>query len=422
MITPYPAQEKKIEHIVKYLKPDFPILDTSKTGTGKTYTALWSAQRLGLKPFIVCPKSTISVWKQASNDLGIEIDDVVNYEKLRYGTHKRMWTKITENKVGSKIYKNFNCQWTQPIPQMIIFDEAHVCSGMMSQVSGIMTQAFNQKIPTLCLTATVADSPLKLKAIGYIMRLHVLNDYYTWIRQLGCYRVDRRGWKFNRGKHGLKIMKQIHDSLTRTNKMIQITPNDLPSAMNDGIIIPDLRDVKTATMIQSSYQLGELVKARQQSEEAKMDIFIEDGKELLDEGNSVIFFVNFHKSVDKLKQAFPDAGILTGNQNEQERKDVVDRFQRDELNIIIAISAVGGMSISLHDINGNRPRVSLISPSYNALELIQVLGRTVRAGGKTTAIRKIVFAANTIEEVAYHTVRSKIKAIDTLTDGDLTTF
>ena len=38
------------------------------------------------------------------------------------------------------------------------------------------------------------------------------------------------------------------------------------------------------------------------------------------------------------------------------------------------------------------------------------------------AIRKIIFAADTVEEMAYNSVRRKINTIDTLTDGDLTTF
>ena len=37
-------------------------LDTSGTGSGKTYCALIAAKALGLKPFVVCPKPVIYSW------------------------------------------------------------------------------------------------------------------------------------------------------------------------------------------------------------------------------------------------------------------------------------------------------------------------------------------------------------------------
>jgi superfamily II DNA or RNA helicase len=292
----------------------------------------------------------------------------------------------------------------------------------MSQLSSILIETLNEHIPMLCLTATVADSPLKLKAIGYVMKLHHLNNYKDFLLKNQCYKVERRGWKFRRGSLGLNLMRGMHDKLKQENKMVQITPNDIPDAMNKGIIIPELREVKHNTDIKSLYSLGEFVKARQASEEAKMEVFAEDSEELLEEGNSVICFVNFHKSVDYLKNKFPYAGLVTGKQSKADIEETVRNFQANEIRMLIAITAVGGVSINLHDLDGNFPRVSLISPSFNALELIQALGRTVRGGGKSVAIRKIIFAADTIEEIAYRVVRKKIDTIDTLTDGDLSTF
>jgi ERCC4-related helicase len=206
--------------------------------------------------------------------------------------------------------------------------------------------------------------------------------------------------------------------------MIHITPNDIPSAMNDGILIPELRDIMDAKIIDNMFQNAldkiQFMEARRMCEKAKMEIFIEDGQELLDEGNSVIFFVNFHESVNLLRQAFPDAGVITGK--DKNRDEVESNFQSDKIRTLICTSQAGGTSINLHDTNGLYPRVSLISPSFDANELIQVLGRTKRAGGKTPAIWKIIFAGGTVEERAYKTVKSKVKAIDTLTDGDLVTF
>jgi hypothetical protein len=87
---------------------------------------------------------------------------------------------------------------------------------------------------------------------------------------------------------------------------------------------------------------------------------------------------------------------------------------------MIANLAAGNAGVSLHDLIGNHPRGSIISPSYSAINLLQALGRCHRAEGKTTVIQKILFAAGTIEEEACKRVQSKLQNLDALNDGDLT--
>lgn len=424
-MTPYEAQQRKIDHITQHLTGSFPILDTSKTGTGKTYTALWAAKELGLKPFVVCPKSARSIWHQASEDLNIELDDVVNYEKLRYGTHDRMWVK-KEKRVSrmNRTYINFHCQWKDPVPELVIFDEAHICAGMQSQNASMMIKTYMQRIPMLCLTATPADSPIKFKALGYITKLHALTNFNQWLESMGCRYVERRGWQFCGGRKGLGYMSWLNKTLTERNYMVQITANDIPAMMNEGIVIPELRNIDGLKAVNEKYDaaedLAKFMEAAESSENAKMPIFIEEAEMLLEEGNSVVFFVNFHSSVDMLREAFKTAPAVTGK--DKDRDEAVRKFQTNAAKVLICTTGAGSQAINLHDTSGEHPRVSLISPSFNAVHLIQSLGRTVRAGGKSPAIRKIIFAADTIEERAYKAVRAKINRIDTLCDGDLTTF
>ena len=37
--------------------------DGSDTGTGKTFVALYLAKKMGLVPFVLCPKSVVPSWK-----------------------------------------------------------------------------------------------------------------------------------------------------------------------------------------------------------------------------------------------------------------------------------------------------------------------------------------------------------------------
>ena len=53
------------------------------------------------------------------------------------------------------------------------------------------------------------------------------------------------------------------------------------------------------------------------------------------------------------------------------------------------MTQAGGTGLSLHDVNGEHPRVSLISPSFSAIDLKQALGRIHRAGAKSPAVQKL---------------------------------
>jgi len=111
--------------------------------------------------------------------------------------------------------------------------------------------------------------------------------------------------------------------------------------------------------------------------------------------------------------------IITGKINKKEVQKNIEMFQNDKERIIICNIKAGGIGISLHDINGIYQRISLISPCYSAVDLVQVLGRIHRAGSKSIAIQKLIFCAGTVEEEINKKVQKKIQNIQTINDGDL---
>ena len=87
---------------------------------------------------------------------------------------------------------------------------------------------------------------------------------------------------------------------------------------------------------------------------------------------------------------------------------------------MLATLQSGSASVSLHDLNGNYPRHTLINPSYSAINTLQALGRCFRANGKTTVIQRIFFANGvTIEERMRQRVDLRLTNLDSLNDGDL---
>jgi SNF2 family DNA or RNA helicase len=153
-----------------------------------------------------------------------------------------------------------------------------------------------------------------------------------------------------------------------------------------------------------------LLRARQLAEALKAPDLAEMAEELRLEGNSVVLFVNFSDTVDALCARL-SCPKIDGRQNAAERQRAIDSFQADETELLVVNTAAGGTGISLHDINGDRPRVSLISPTFSAKHYLQCLGRIHRNGAKSDAVQQIVVAADSIEE---HVVRSINKKIETM--------
>ena len=80
---------------------------------------------------------------------------------------------------------------------------------------------------------------------------------------------------------------------------------------------------------------------------------------------------------------------------------------------------VGSMSISLDDRNGKNPRVSIISPSYSSIELVQALGRIYRSSTKSPCLQKIIYCAGTFEERVAKILSKKRDMMETITDDDM---
>jgi superfamily II DNA or RNA helicase len=168
-----------------------------------------------------------------------------------------------------------------------------------------------------------------------------------------------------------------------------------------------------------------ITRARRQAELLKVPTFVELAKEQRREGKSVCIFVVYKDTLEaickKLGAEFGEdqIALVYGGQKSKERQDDIDLFQANVKRIIICNIAAGGVGISLHDLDGNYPRVSLISPTYSGIQFMQALGRIFRAEGRTPCLQYIVFCAGTIEEQICEKIHGKLNNLDALNDGDL---
>ncbi|NDC55096.1 MAG: hypothetical protein EBZ74_12720 [Planctomycetia bacterium] len=136
-------------------------------------------------------------------------------------------------------------------------------------------------------------------------------------------------------------------------------------------------------------------------------------KDAIAQDNSVAIFVCFNETVEALREALK-CPIITGETSQEQRTKIMKAFRTDRIPAVVLNISAGGVGISLH---GARQRLSLISPSWSAIDLIQTIGRVRRAGG-SHSIQKILFASGSVEESVCARVRAKVGCIETLNDGD----
>jgi superfamily II DNA or RNA helicase len=442
-----PYQVKHASTLCSILLSKGRALDLSQTGTGKSYVSAGVCAELGLRPLIISPKSLITMWPRVLQQYGVEPYGVANYEMIQNGKYMVNGKQvecpyIKEIKVSRsnkdaivneyKTKKNsadqfVSFEWVNiPDDMILIFDEAHRCKNTRTYNSMLLHTASETQVKILLLSATLADKPE-----NFILPAFVLGLANT------C----------QGAKHWLSSLRHEYDSIM-TGVHAKIYPDyasrmkvldaDVQSLFPDNKIMANCYEMENAEEIEAQYQLiqTELAKlrdkeskannvlsrilyARMRIEQLKIPTFVRIAKQELNKGKSVALFVNFNETMTTLMSELNTECTIKGSQTNKQRDQSIDRFQNDLDRVIICNIQSGGVGISLHDTQGKYPRVSVISPTWSAQDILQVLGRVYRANAKTPVEQKIIFCKGTIEEQICTNMSRKITNIAQLNDGDL---
>lgn len=417
----YDWQEPARQRTVDSLLQKGIVVNTSDTGTGKTYVT--SAAIASLAPqadaLILAPLSIHTQWRRVLQEYGVRCLDVLNIEKLR--TRKTPWYGKDD-------------QWKLPPGTIVVLDEAHKGScDPKSKTAPILARLKGAGARGLILqSATLADSPLKMRATGYLLGLHKFNNasFYQWCRQHACSSSPwHDGLEFSKGPRGREALAQINQTLAPIMVRLRITEIPEFPECDTEVTLFDL-DKEYQEEVKQAYaemeqrlkepgvnELVELGKARQRAEFAKLALLSDLTDDYREEGRSVVVFLNFTAPLKELQKR--KGGVLIyGEQTQTRRDEAMRRFQANEETLCLANCEAGGLGISLHDMHHQRPRVALITPPWSATTVTQVLGRIWRAGG-TRAQQVFVLAAGTVEERVYAAIKRKLRNLAALNDNDL---
>jgi superfamily II DNA or RNA helicase len=413
----FPEQAGHADILLASLKKHRGALDLSCTGAGKSVIAVEIAKKLELPTLIVAPLSVVGMWKSLCEEQGLKPIAVVNYEKLRSKNNTFC------QKVGNQWV------WNLPPKTLLIWDEAARLKSYNSIINKIAVAA--KPCYNLLLSATIAESPIHMRASGYLLGLHNLRNYWCWARERGAVVNQWGALTFNGDK---KILNEMHKEIVPAHGH-GLTLENMSAYFPETQTIYERVDFGDSGEIASLYsamstELAALeesmktdskgaqaltlqLRARQKTELLKVPLLIERAQELLDEGRSVVIFCNFNATLTALRRELPGAGIICGEQEPKDREQTVKDFQADTLQLVLCNIEAGGVGISLH---GKRPRASLITLSWNGPSVLQALGRVHRAGGSFSQ-QFILTAAGTIEERVEESIKEKIANMKILNEG-----
>jgi hypothetical protein len=404
VIQLHPYQRPAHDALVTILSRHRSALDASDLGTGKTYVAVKVAETLGLCPMVVCPKAVVPAWETALRASSVSNWSVGSWEYLR--------TKQLP------VWRNF---W--------IFDEVQKAKGRTSKNAKLMLAAAKLG-KVLCLSATAASNPLEMYALGAILDLYAPGTYWSWVKEHGCKKGFFGGMVYQGGVEG---MSRIHGKIF-PHRGVRLRIADLPDfpecdTQADILDIGDPAEEMAAELAEVDQRaaldkdpenpLTQQTRERERTELSKVPLLIELIEEAADEGKSIAVFANFNSTLRAIAARLKIRSDFYTGEHLHSREQAKQRFQINELPVLLINIKAGGVGLSLHDLHGGHPRLALICPTFSVQDYRQALGRIHRNGAKTKAVQKIIFAAGTVEERVAKLLRKKEMNLDALNDADL---
>lgn len=422
-------------------------LNASGLGSGKSYVTAAAIKALNKKMVVLCRVGAIGMWKEvACGHFGMPESDVyaINREQIKTGRNPLgTWERGEHNPETGKFSLHF--KWNVPSDTVLVWDEIHSESSLTSQNSAMLNAAVAQGVKCLGLSGTAADDPRKMRSIGYMLGLHQDWDFWQWLAMQGA---SKDAWNYSlpiaflgtkRGKKDLyerqlKTMEKIHAQLIKAGRMVRLPISAIhgfPKCSIQPLCIDFNSDELTAIYAEMEVEfkkLGrrgiggsglEVIMPRMRRAELLMvPEIVQQVEDAIDEGSSVVVFVNFKETVKALALRLKTDCIFTGDESQAQKDANRMRFERDESRVILVTSAAGGESVSFADRRGEFPRVGVVMPSFKAVDMNQLFGRLPRDGAMSPSVYRLLFARGTLMERAYHACKRRTELYGAF-NGDL---
>lgn len=406
----------------RFLLGDF----TVTHNTGKTYSTLAAALATGREVGVLCPSVGQQGWMRAFAHYGVEPLFISTYEAVRGAWRPHIATVDGQGKFT----------WAHPQDMVLILDEAQAVRHDGNLTVRCCSAAIRQGIPIIVASATIAVSPLEFRFAGRITGLHRGDDDWPrFLREHGCIETSRGNWKWDRKSHhlhrihsrlfpfrGCRVRKQdLGEECPET--VIEIIPFDMPECARIAQEWNDTNELlgRMAHQLDKRALMAMERKCRMKMWKRCENVLVPHVAKRVRadvaDGKSVAVFMNFTECRMELSRLVGTRAGFYGGQNKHQRKHWEKEFQENREHILVSNIGAGGASVSLHDIHGERPRVSYIFPTDDVVKFYQATGRVDRVGGKSVSQQFLPCVKGAMTEEIVHRLRRKMMRIDILNDG-----
>ncbi len=447
-------------------------------GLGKTIQAIISSKKLYGGSLIVCPASLKINWQREINNVYPE--DSVHIISKEDQIEKADWI-ITNYDMLQKHMVLIEYFISRGWIKNIILDEAHYIKGNSLRSKAIIggrktkkdgeTAKFSGLIKLVdsvtCITGTpILNKPIELfnilKAIGHplskskekyaerycgrfwMYRIWDGNRFYTIPSSVFYAKFNKPGvkiklrWPDDSGAtnldelreelKGWMIRRKKEDVLDLPEKIISIKEFEIDSdwskkyknAFDDYIEFRKHNPIDgwNEENVLMNRHLVEIQKLKQVCSLAKIDTIVEDINEAVDQGEKVIVFSQYTKTIDAITDKMQELGIgvtaLTGDCDMDYRQASVDSFQNDpRVKVFVANIKAGGVGINL-----TKASIVMFADMEWSPEIHnQAMDRAHRIGQTGTVNVYYYIAKGTIEEDIMEVLESKKEIMDQILEG-----
>ena len=448
LVQPYDYQTEGIAYALQKKR----CIMGDEPGLGKTVQAIGTMTASGAFPcLVICPASLKVNWQREFKKFGgidaVILDDsnravwqtlltmkrldgkplcqvvITNYESLKKFFVRRI------NRQQRFTLKSVEFDQRINLFRSVIIDESHKCKSNKTQQSKFVQGIAQGKEYILELTGTpvVNNNEDLIQQLNIMGRLDEFGGYTKFAGRY-CQGMNksshlkelnfrlRASCFFRRQKKD--VLTQLPDK-TRSYLVTDISNRkEYQDAERD--VIKYLRDYKDADdeKLQRAIRGDIMVRMnilKQVSARGKVSSAIDIIHNTIDGGDKLIVFCFLKEVVAALKQEFPKAVTVTGDDNDRQKQYSVDKFQEDEAcKLIILNYRSGGTGLTLTAASN----VLFVEFPWTSSDCEQAEDRAHRNGQKNAVTCTYLLGNGTIDEYMYNLIQTKKNIANAVTGTD----
>lgn len=438
-VEPFPYQKQGIAYALQKKRCFF----GDQPGLGKTLQAIGTAFIAKSWPVLVICPASLKInwqreWKKFTGKDAIILDDrnknnwyryfemgccdvfITNYESLK---------KFFVEDFAGGVTRSIRLKPEADLFKCIIIDESHRCKSSKTQQSKICYKLCQGKEYRFLLTGTPSingpkDLIQQLKIMG---RLDDFGGYKSFETNFmrgprEASNLEMLNWRlwntcfFRREK--AKVLDQLPDKMRQVVNMDITNRKEYQDAERDliGYLASyENADDEKLRKAERGKVMVQMQKLRQIAARGKIPAAIEFIQDIMDSGEKLIVFAFLKEVVQEIKNVFPSAVTIVGDNTSQERQEAVDRFQNDpKCNLIICNYKSAGVGLTLTASS----RVAFIEFPWTFADCEQAEDRAHRIGQKDSVNCYYFLGRGTIDEDVWELIQTKKDIANDVTGTD----